>query len=526
MDAQQTRRILDRIVGYSISPLLWKKVKRGLSAGRVQSAALFMVCQREEEINAFIPEEYWTLDAQVQVDKGRKPLTIHYSNKKALTGEEQILRLCEELREKEFSVTEIKKTEKTRKPPLPFTTSTLQQEASKNLNMSPQTTMRTAQQLYEGVDVKGSGTIGLITYLRTDSTRVAEEADRAAKEYIGKTYGEEYCVLTGGDAKAKGKIQDAHEAIRPTDVTRTPGAMKDSLTRDQFRLYQLIWKRFVASRMSEAHILTTTAKIQAGEHPFTVSDSIQTFDGFRLVYDSGEEKPEKNGAVEKMTKGSQITLQDLLPARHFTQPPAHYTEASLVKAMEEGGIGRPSTYAPTVGLLLGRRYLIKENKNLYVTELGEAVNDIMKKSFPDIVDEKFTARMESRLDQVAAGEEEWKALIRSFYPDLTREVAKAEEELEKVQIADEVTEEICEKCGRNMVIKYGPHGKFLACPGFPDCRNAKPYWEKIGVSCPNCGSDVVVRKTKKGRRYYGCEKNPECEYMTWQKPSTEGNKKN
>lgn len=521
VDAQQARRILDRVVGYSISPLLWKKVKRGLSAGRVQSACLAMVCEREDEINAFVPEEYWSLDASVQVDKAKKPLLIHYQDKnRTLTCEEDVNQLMKQLEHEMFAVKEIKKSERTRKAPLPFTTSTLQQEAARQLNFSPQKTMRIAQQLYEGVDIKGSGTVGIITYLRTDSTRIAEEADQAAREYIGATYGEEY-LSVNPTAKQKGKIQDAHEAIRPTDITRTPSAVKESLSRDQLRLYQLVWKRFAASRMADAKNETTTAKIMAGNACFTASTSRQLFDGFLMLYDNNEEKPEKNAAVDKLTEESVITLQEFHPDQHFTQPPAHFTEASLVKTMEECGIGRPSTYAPTIAILLGRHYVIKEEKNLYVTELGEAVNDIMKHSFPQIVDESFTARMEARLDQVAEGQEEWKNLLRGFVPDLLTDVEKAEQELEKVQIADEETDVICENCGRNMVIKYGPHGKFLACPGFPECKNTKPYLEKAGALCPKCGGEIVVRRTKKGRRFYACEKNPECDYMTWQKPASD-----
>lgn len=521
VDAQQARRILDRVVGYSISPLLWKKVKRGLSAGRVQSACLAMVCEREDEINAFVPEEYWSLDASVQVDKAKKPLLIHYQDKnRTLTCEADVNQLMKQLEYETFAVKEIKKSERTRKAPLPFTTSTLQQEAARQLNFSPQKTMRIAQQLYEGVDIKGSGTVGIITYLRTDSTRIAEEADQAAREYIGATYGEEY-LSVNPTAKQKGKIQDAHEAIRPTDITRTPSAVKESLSRDQLRLYQLVWKRFAASRMADAKNETTTAKIMAGNACFTASTSRQLFDGFLMLYDNNEEKPEKNAAVDKLTEESVITLQEFHPDQHFTQPPAHFTEASLVKTMEECGIGRPSTYAPTIAILLGRHYVIKEEKNLYVTELGEAVNDIMKHSFPQIVDESFTARMEARLDQVAEGQEEWKNLLRGFVPDLLTDVEKAEQELEKVQIADEETDVICENCGRNMVIKYGPHGKFLACPGFPECKNTKPYLEKAGALCPKCGGEIVVRRTKKGRRFYACEKNPECDYMTWQKPASD-----
>lgn len=521
VDAQQTRRMLDRMVGYSISPLLWKKVKRGLSAGRVQSASLAMVCEREEEINAFVPEEYWTLDALLAIKGEKHPLTARYSGKRTLASEEDIKALMEEAGQEEFVISEIKKSSRSKKSPLPFTTSTLQQEAAKTLNFSTQKTMRIAQQLYEGIDVKGSGTIGVITYLRTDSTRIADEADAAARAYIEEHYGKDYVAEGAIAGKQKGKIQDAHEAIRPTDISRTPASLKDSLSREQFRLYQLIWRRFAASRMQDARYENTTIKIKAGEHPFSASANIQTFDGFLSVYDGEEEKLEKHSLVQKLTKESELSLNEFDPKQHFTQPPAHFTEASLVRAMEECGIGRPSTYAPTITTLLARRYITKENKNLYVTELGEVVNGIMKRSFPSIVDEGFTARMESRLDQVAEGDESWRNVVSGFYPTLKHDVDVAEVELEKIKIADEETDVICEHCGRNMVIKYGPHGKFLACPGFPECKNTKPYLEKIGVPCPKCGADLVIRKTKKGRRYYGCEKNPECDYMTWQKPSTD-----
>ena len=525
VDAQQTRRMLDRMVGYTISPLLWKKVKRGLSAGRVQSAALSMICQREEEINAFQPEEYWTLDAHLHVKGEKALLTAHYSGRQPLTCEAEAQALMEEAGRENFVVREIKKMPRSRKAPLPFTTSTLQQEASKTLNFSTQKTMRIAQQLYEGVEVKGSGTIGIITYLRTDSTRIAEEADAAARSYIAEQFGESYVAGAAAAGKQKGKIQDAHEAIRPTDIRRTPASLKDSLSREQFRLYQLIWRRFAASRMQDARYENTSIKIQAGPHSFTASANIQTFDGFLSVYDEEGEKLEKHSLVQKMTEQSELSLAEFEPKQHFTQPPAHYTEASLVRAMEECGIGRPSTYAPTITTLLSRHYVTKENKNLYVTELGEVVNGIMQRSFPRIVDEGFTARMETELDQVAEGKESWRDVVSGFYPTLKKEVDAAEQELEKVQIADEETDVVCEHCGRRMVIKYGPHGKFLACPGFPECKNTKPYLEKIGVPCPKCGAELVVRKTKKGRRYYGCERNPECDFMTWQKPTPDKSEK-
>ena len=526
VDAKQARRVLDRIVGYRISPLLWAKVKRGLSAGRVQSVALRIIADREEEINAFIPEEYWTLDANLKVEGEKKLLTAKFygTEKKKMTirSKEELEQILKEVDQADYSVADIKKGERIKKAPVPFTTSTLQQEASKALNFATSKTMRIAQQLYEGIDIKGNGTVGIITYLRTDSTRVSEEADASVREYIASNYGKEY--VAAGEAKEgadKKIIQDAHEAIRPTDVSRTPAAMKDSLTRDQFRLYQLIWKRFVASRMRPARYETTSVKIAAGTYRFTVAASKIIFEGFRSVYtEAGEEKEESNVLLKGLDMDSRLTKESFESKQHFTQPPAHYTEAALVKTLEELGIGRPSTYAPTISTIIARRYVAKENKNLYLTEIGEVVNNIMKQSFPSIVDVNFTANMESLLDGVAEGKVGWKTIIENFYPDLEKAVEKAEKEQEAVKIEDEVTDVICDQCGRNMVIKYGPHGRFLACPGFPECRNTKPYLEKIGVPCPVCGKDVVIRKTKKGRKYYGCEDNPNCEFMSWQKPST------
>ena len=529
VDAQQARRVLDRIVGYKISPVLWAKVKRGLSAGRVQSVALRIIADREDEIAAFIPEEYWSLDANFKIKGEKKPLTAKFYGTKdekiTIHNEEELNKILAELEDAEYKVVDVKRGERSKKAPLPFTTSTLQQEASKALNFATSKTMRIAQQLYEGVDIKGSGTVGLITYLRTDSTRISEEADANARAYVGKAYGEEYVAEAASEQKQKndGKnIQDAHEAIRPSDVTRVPAEIKESLTRDQFRLYQLIWKRFVASRMQPAKYETTSVKIGAGDYRFTVSASKIVFEGFRLAYvESDEEKQSGNVMVKSIDKDSELTQESFDYKQHFTQPPAHYTEASLVKTLEELGIGRPSTYAPTISTIIARRYVAKENKNLYMTELGEVVNNIMKQSFTSIVDVNFTAYMEGLLDMIAEGKVEWKSVISNFYPDLKDAVEKAEKELETVKIEDEVTDVICEECGRNMVIKYGPHGKFLACPGFPECRNTKPYLEKIGVACPKCGKDIVLRKTKKGRRYYGCEDNPECDFMSWQKPSGE-----
>ena len=524
VDAQQARRVLDRVVGYKISPLLWAKVKRGLSAGRVQSVALRIIADREEEINAFIPEEYWTLDANLKVDSEKKLLSAKFygTEKKKITisSKEQLDQIVKELEGVSYRVADVKKGERIKKAPLPFTTSTLQQEASKALNFATSKTMRIAQQLYEGIDIKGNGTVGLITYLRTDSTRISEEADENVRNYIEEQYGKQYVAVGEAKTGTDKKIQDAHEAIRPTDPARTPAAMKESLTRDQFRLYQLIWKRFLASRMKPARYETTSVKIAAGDYRFTVSASKVAFDGFRMIYtEAGEEKEESNVLAKSLDKDSVLQYESFDSKQHFTQPPSHYTEAALVKTLEELGIGRPSTYAPTISTIIARRYVAKENKNLYLTEIGEVVNNIMKQSFPSIVDVNFTANMESLLDGVEEGKVNWKTIIENFYPDIEEAVEKAQKELAEVKIEDEVTDVVCEQCGRNMVIKYGPHGRFLACPGFPECRNTKPYLEKVGVACPICGKDVVLRKTKKGRKYYGCEDNPECEFMSWQKPS-------
>ena len=524
VDAQQARRVLDRIVGYKISPILWSKIKRGLSAGRVQSVALRIICDREQEIDEYISQEYWSLIADILVPGAKKPLEAHFvgdkNGKIELHSQKEVDALVEKLQKEKFEVLSVKNGERRKKPPLPFTTSTLQQEASKRLNMSTQKTMRLAQELYEGVALKGKGSVGLITYLRTDSTRISEEADASCREYIAQQYGEQFVGdKTAVKTSKTGKIQDAHEAIRPTDSSLSPAMLKEQLPRDLFRLYQLIWTRFLASRMAEAVYETTSVKIGAGDYRFNVAASKIKFDGFMTVYSYDSEKSTMNAAMKKITKDTEITLSALNPQQHFTQPPAHFTEASLVKTLEELGIGRPSTYAPTITTLLARRYIVKESKNLYITELGEAVNDMMKDGFPTIVDVNFTANMESLLDGVEEGKVKWKTIVENFYPDMMQAVEKAEKELEEVKIADEVSEEVCEECGRNMVVKYGPHGKFLACPGFPDCRNTKPYYEKIGVSCPKCGKDIVLKKTKKGRKYYGCINNPECDFMSWQKPS-------
>lgn len=525
VDAQQARRVLDRVVGYRISPILWAKIKRGLSAGRVQSVALRIICDREDEINAFIPEEYWSLDVNLKVKGEKKPICAKYygttEKKQGIGSKEEADEIMNSLKGAKYEVKEVRHGERVKKAPLPFTTSTLQQEASKVLNFSTQKTMRLAQQLYEGVDIKGEGTVGLITYLRTDSTRVSEEAEAQAAQFIDAHYGEKYKAAANTEKKNGQKIQDAHEAIRPTDLNRMPIAIKEQLPRDLFRLYQLIWKRFVASRMNAAQYDTTSVKIQAKDQIFTLAASKMRFDGFMSVYTQEEDKDEENVLGGNLDENSVLEFINFDPKQHFTQPPAHYTEASLVRALEELGIGRPSTYAPTITTILARRYITKENRNIYVTELGEVVNHMMKEAFPAIVDVNFTANMETLLDGVEEGTVKWKTIVENFYPDLDAAVKKAEKDLAEVTIADEESDEVCELCGRRMVIKYGPHGRFLACPGFPECRNTKPYFEKIGVACPKCGKDIVMKKTKKGRRYYGCIDNPECDFMVWQKPSGE-----
>lgn len=525
VDAQQARRVLDRMVGYQISPVLWAKVKRGLSAGRVQSVTLRIIADREEQINAFIAKEYWTLSGEFKIDGEKKPLTADFygtiKEKMSIESEQQAESIIDEIQKSKFKISDIKTSGRTKKSPLPFTTSTLQQEAAKTLNFATQKTMRLAQGLYEGVAIKGKGTLGLITYLRTDSTRISEEAKNNAAEYIKENYGEDYLNQEEKTKKSSKKIQDAHEAIRPTYVDLTPAQVKDSLPRDQFRLYQLIWKRFLASQMSAAKYETKSVKIDSDKYRFTSASSKVVFSGYLSVYQTEEDKIDKKTLSKKLEKDMQLKLGEVDKKQHFTQPPAHFTEASLVKTLEELGIGRPSTYAPTISTIINRHYVAKEQKNLYITELGEVVNNIMKKSFASIVDVNFTAYMEGLLDRVEDGSVKWKTVVENFYPDLHEAVEIAQKEIEQIKIEDEVTDVICEECGRNMVVKYGPHGKFLACPGFPECKNTKPYYEKIGVKCPKCGADIVIKKTKKGRRYFGCSAYPECDFMSWQKPSVE-----
>lgn len=527
VDAQQARRVLDRLVGYKISPVLWAKIKRGLSAGRVQSVALKIICDREKEINDFIPKEYFSLVVNAETEKGKKEIPFRFvsgnGEKEDISSAEALNKIVADISQNDLLVKSIKQGEKTRKSPLPFTTSTLQQEASSKLNFATTKTMRIAQQLYEGINIKGKGTIGLITYLRTDSTRISEEADASARKYIGDNYGEKYIETQDGNGRQdKGgkKIQDAHEAIRPTDITLSPVKIKDELSRDQYRLYQLIYNRFLASRMANAVYETRTVKAVAGEQNLQASSSKLAFDGFMAVYNPDQEKSENIRGLNELKEGDVLKITAIEDKQHFTQPPARYTEASLVKTLEEKGIGRPSTYAPTISTILARRYITKENKKLYVTEIGEAVNNIMEQAFPVIVDVNFTANLESLLDTIGEGAINWKVVVRNFYPDLDDAVKKAEADLEKIDIQDEVSDEICDECGRNMVVKYGPHGKFLACPGFPDCKCTKPFYEKIGVTCPKCKTgDVVIKMSKKGRRYYGCTNAPECDFMSWTRPA-------
>ncbi len=521
VDAQQARREVDRIVGYKISPLLWKKVKKGLSAGRVQSVALSLICDREEEIENFVPKEYWTIDAELKSGKKTIKAKFYGKDKKKLELESraQVDEVLAAIEKSEFKVDKVKRGNRVKNPVPPFTTSTLQQEASKLLGFASQKTMRVAQQLYEGVDIKGEGTVGLVSYIRTDSVRIADEAYDEVKDFILNNYGEEYVKERRQYATDK-RAQDAHEAIRPTSSKRLPDAIKDSLTREQYKLYKLIWERFVASQMPQAQYTTLSASIDAGGYTFRATGSLLVFDGYLSVYKKNEEK-EEEGSMPEVMDGDVLKAESITPLQHFTQPPSRYTEAMLIKTLEEIGVGRPSTYAPTITTIQARNYVTKEDKLFYTTELGEVVNSIITKNFGAIINTDFTADMEATLDKVESGEIEWKQILRDFYPLLKDLIDKAESNVENVKIEDEVTDVICEECGRNMVIKYGRFGKFLACPGFPDCRNTKPLFEDTGVKCPKCGGKVYVKKTKKGRKYYGCENNPDCDLMLWNRPTGE-----
>lgn len=523
VDAQQARRTLDRIVGYKMSPLLWKKVKKGLSAGRVQSVALRLICDRDEEIENFVPQEYWTIQGDVKNKNGNKFKTKFYGikNKKTeLHSKEEVQKVLDGIKDKDFTVDEVKKGTRTKNPAAPFTTSTLQQEASKILGFASNKTMRVAQQLYEGVDIKGEGTVGIVSYIRTDSVRISDEAYEDAKEYILSNFNENYMEKERKQYKVKGRSQDAHEAIRPTYANRTPDSIKESLTGEQYKLYKFIWERFIASQMSSATYTTMSIKLSAGDYSFRSSGSVLKFDGYLAVYKKNEEK-EEEVVMPEVQEGETITPIEIKEEQHFTQPPARYTEAMLIKTLEEIGVGRPSTYAPTITTITSRGYVTKENKVFYKTELGEIVNDIVKNNFENVINVDFTAEMEKQLDEVEEGKVGWKEVIREFYPPFEKMIEVAEEKIAEVEIEDEKTDIICENCGRNMVIKYGRFGKFLACPGFPECRNTKPFYEDAGVKCPECGGKIYIKKTKKGRKYYGCENAPECEFMSWNKPTGE-----
>ncbi|MCL2604920.1 MAG: type I DNA topoisomerase [Defluviitaleaceae bacterium] len=520
VDAQQARRVLDRVVGYRISPLLWKKVRKGLSAGRVQSVVLKLICEREEEIELFIPEEYWTLEAKMAKGSFIARYNASDNGKFELKTEADVQTILKKVGKHDFTVREIKQGTRTRKPPAPFTTSTLQQEASRLFSYAPSRTMRIAQQLYEGVDVAGEGAVGLVTYIRTDSPRISDEAYADATDYIKTKYDKTYIPSARPEYKSRGRTQDAHEAIRPTSAARTPDSLKSSLSGEQYKLYKLIWERFIGSQMSAAVYDTLAVKLDANKTVWRASGSLLKFDGYLAVYSKNEDA-EKDVKIPPLKEGEIIKTADFLPAQHFTQPSPRYSEGSMVRTMEDLGIGRPGTFAQTIMTLLARGYVIKENKALYPTELGEIVNEIMADFFEDIVDTEFTARMEDDLDRVELGELEWKEVLRGFYPTLAEKINAAEEQIGEIEVKDEETDIPCENCNRMMVIKYGRFGKFLACPGFPECRNAKPILEEAGVACPLCGGKVVIKKSKKGRIYYGCDAYPDCDFISWNLPTGE-----
>jgi len=528
VDAQQARRVLDRIVGYQLSPLLWKKVRRGLSAGRVQSVATRLVVDRENEIRAFIPKEYWSLDASLNLIGKPGSFVARYfgdGKKKELENEAQVLAVCADVEGKEFTVTNVKRADKKRAAAPPFTTSTLQQEASRKLNMTPKRTMSIAQQLYEGIDVAGEGTLGLITYMRTDSLRLSDEAMAAAASFIKSRYGKDYYYGKPHVFKTKSGAQDAHEAIRPTHVELDPERIQGSLTREQYRLYKLIWSRFLASQMANAVYDTVAIDTQCAGHTFRSTHQSVKFSGFLAVYEEGrDDEAEVSGTpLPALQEGDRALCTKLTKEQHFTQPPARYTEATLVKAMEEKGVGRPSTYAATVSTIQDREYVNKTDKRLIPTPLGEVVTGLMMERFHDVIDIEFTANMEDNLDQVEAGQRQWKALLADFYQVFHQEMVDAEKALEgtRLKVPDEVTDEVCEVCGRNLVVKIGRFGKFLACPGFPECKTTRPIVEKMPGRCPKCGSTILKRKSKRGYAYYGCERGAECGFMTWDVPTAE-----
>ena len=523
VDAQQARRVLDRIVGYKISPVLWKKVRRGLSAGRVQSVAVKLIVDRENEIEKFIPEEYWNIYADLEDIKTKKEFQAHFYGKDGkkldIHSNDEVQVILNNIKNAKYIVSEVKKGEKKRTPAPPFTTSTMQQEASRKLGFTLKKTMSIAQGLYEGVKIPEKGTVGLITYMRTDSTRISEEARSVAKTQITKLYGENY--YENRYYKTKKDAQDAHEAIRPTYIDIEPDSIKDSLSNDQYKLYKLIYNRFLASQMAPAVYDTMNVNIKANAYDFKANGQVLKFKGFMTLYVEGTDKEEieEEGMLPELEENQEVKLKKLNPKQSFTEPPPRYTEASLVKALEEKGIGRPSTYSPTITTILERRYIEKEKKQLYPTELGKVVNKLLTENFTDVINVEFTAKIEDEFDEIAEGHEKWKKMIREFYGPFEEEVEKVEKELEHVEMVDEVSDVKCEKCGRMMVYKYGRYGKFLACPGYPECKNAKPIIETIDVPCPKCGATVQVRKTKRGRKYYICENNPKsCDYISWNKP--------
>ena len=523
VDAQQARRVLDRIVGYKISPVLWKKVRRGLSAGRVQPVAVKLIVDRENEIEKFIPEEYWNIYANLEDMKTKKEFEAHFYGKDGkkieIHSNDEVQEILDNIKDAKYIVTDVKKGEKKRTPAPPFTTSTMQQEASRKLGFTLKKTMSIAQGLYEGVKIPEKGTVGLITYMRTDSTRISEEARAVAKTQITKLYGENY--YENRYYRTKKDAQDAHEAIRPTYIDIEPDSIKDSLTNDQYKLYKLVYNRFLASQMAPAIFDTMNVNIKANAYDFKANGQTLKFKGFMTLYVEGTDKEEneEEGMLPELEENQEVKLKKLNPKQSFTEPPPRYTEASLVKALEEKGIGRPSTYSPTITTILERRYIEKEKKQLYPTELGKVVNKLLTENFTDVINVEFTAKIENEFDEIAEGHEKWKKMIREFYGPFEQEVEKVEKELEHVEMVDEVSDVKCEKCGRMMVYKYGKYGKFLACPGYPECKNAKPIVETIDVPCPKCGATVQVRKTKRKRNYYICENNPKsCDYISWNKP--------
>ena len=525
VDAQQTRRILDRIVGYKISPILWKKVKNGLSAGRVQSVAVRLIVDREEEINAFVSEEYWSIDAKLLAKSSKRAFNskLHLKDDEKINNSTQAENIVKEIENADFVVESIKKGTKSKVPAPPFTTSTMQQEASKRLGFQAKRTMKTAQELNEGVEIKGMGAVGLITYMRTDSLRISDEAANAAKTFIRSNYGDEFTPSFNRVYKTRNNAQDAHEAIRPTMPNLTPEQAKDNLTSDQYKLYKLIWERFMASQMSNAEYNTVAVDIKVNKHLFKSFGSSVKFAGFTVLYDDKSEDEQEEKNLPEMEVGEVLKVKEITPNQHFTQPPSRYTEASLIKALEENGIGRPSTYAPTITTIISRDYIEREAKLLKPTVLGEVTTALMKENFPDIVNVEFTANMENDLDNIGEGKLVWNNVVGDFYDGFSVTLKSAEEKLvgEKIKIPDEETDIVCELCGRNMVIKKGRFGKFLACPGYPECKNTKPIIQETQGSCPKCGGKILAKKSKKGNPYYGCENNPKCDFMTWDVPVSE-----